>query len=145
MRSKKTYRRGFFLGPGLPRGLGVPSPGVSVAGADRFVPFFLEPSTRGSVTEGAGVPVTSAAGVAALESDAISPLEMTGAAGVADLAGDSGALGSSMGVSSLMDSGSTSSRSREGVMLSVTTRLGLPPDFRRLSVVLFEGAMFDQN
>jgi hypothetical protein len=97
------------------------------------------------VTEGAGVPVTSAAGVAALESDAISPLEMTGAAGVADLAGDSGALGSSMGVSSLMDSGSTSSRSREGVMLSVTTRLGLPPDFRRLSVVLFEGAMFDQN
>lgn len=31
-----TYSLGFFLGPGLPRGLGAPSAGM---GVDRFVPF----------------------------------------------------------------------------------------------------------
>lgn len=32
----RTYSLGFFLGPGLPRGLGAPSAGM---GVDRFVPF----------------------------------------------------------------------------------------------------------
>lgn len=31
-----TYSLGFFLGPGLPRGFGMPSEGI---GVDRFVPF----------------------------------------------------------------------------------------------------------
>jgi hypothetical protein len=68
-----THNLGFFLGPGLPRGLGTPS---SVA-ADLLAPFF-RPSTGGAIDGGAGVP--SAAGVAALESEALSPLDTPDAA-----------------------------------------------------------------
>lgn len=66
------------------------------------------------MTDGAGVP--SAAGVAAFESLAFSPLAVGAAARLAELAGESlTSLGSdgdlTDGVSSLMESGSTISRS----------------------------------
>ncbi len=72
---KSTYSRGFFLGPGFPRCLGTPSAPTAFA-ADRFTPFFLSPSEGGAMDPGAGVP--SACGVAAFESDALSPLVAAG-------------------------------------------------------------------
>lgn len=63
-----TYSLGFFFGPGLPRTLGNPS----ATAAARLMPF-LRPSAGGPIDDGAGVP--SAAGVAAFESEALSPFD----------------------------------------------------------------------
>lgn len=91
-----------------------------------------------------GAGVVSAAGVAALESDALSPLlELLGAASVAEGSGDSlvsvvSLIGDS---SSSTDLGSTSSRSFGAETFKVTSRLGLLPDFLRPSAVLLGGAI----
>lgn len=137
-----TYRRGFFLGPGFPLGLGGPS---LLPAAPRLVPLFLGPSVGGPMTDGTGVP--SGTGVAAFESVTFSPFELAGAAGpAAELAGDAlTSLGSeddlSDGDSSLTESGSMISRRRRGVMASVTSRLGLLADLRRPSAALVAGGM----
>lgn len=47
-----TYSLGFFLGPGLPRGFGMPSEGM---GVERLVP--LEPLTPLGAAFGLGVPL----------------------------------------------------------------------------------------
>lgn len=141
MRGKgSTYNRGFFLGPGFPLGLADPSVAPFAPTADRLVPFFLGPSVGGPMTDGAGVP--SAAGVAVLESDAFSPLELTGADELAGESLTSLGTGTSLteGVSSLMKPGKIS-RSRAGDTARVTTRLGLPPALRRPSVALPDGAI----
>lgn len=89
--------------------------------------------------EGPGVP--SAAGVAAFESDALSPLEAVRAA-AADSEGD--ALTSFAGDSSLTASGDMSRCSSSDETLSVTTMVGLLPDLRRPSpVFLLGGAIYD--
>lgn len=137
---ERTYNRGFFLGPGFPLGLGIPS----MPFADRLVPLFLGPSVGGPMPDGAGVP--SAAGVAALESDAFSPLEVVGAATLAELVGELltslGSEGSfTKGVCSSIDSGKRSTRSCAGDTAKVTSRLGLPPDLRRPSAALPDGGI----
>lgn len=86
-RCGSTDSLGFFLGPGLPRTLGWPSGPVPLTAEDLLMPFFLTPSVGGPMTGGAGVPL--AAGVAGLESEALSPLEAGAAWRVADAAGDS--------------------------------------------------------
>lgn len=122
---------GFFFGPGLPRILGAPSSDA----ADRFAPFF-RPSTGGGIDGVAGF--SSAAGVAAVESVAGSPLETPDAAWLADTEGeetdslvsadpfDAGDLDSE-------EAGCNSWRNRDEETLRVTTNLGLPPDLRRPS------------
>lgn len=100
----------------------------SLLGADRFTPFFLGFSVGGPIDDGPGVP--SAAGVAAFESDALSPLVFAGAA-VAESEGE--ALTSLAGDSSLIEAGSKSRRSSSDEILSVTTIVGLLPDLRRPS------------
>lgn len=75
------------MGPGLPLGLGIPSIVPFAAAADRLTPFFFAPSTGGPIGVGAGV--VSAAGVAALESDALSPFELVDTTSAFGLAGDS--------------------------------------------------------
>lgn len=94
------------------------------------------------MAEGAGVP--SAAGVATLESEGASPEPLAAAAGVS---GDSfvstisfGSLAAA-GDSSFVGSSSKSSRSWSDGTESVTTRLGLPPDFRRPSEDFVGGAI----
>lgn len=138
-----TYSRGFFLGPGLPFCLGAPS-GVPFAfAAERFTPFFFGPSAGGPMEPGAGVP--SACGVAAFESEALSPLAVAGGAGCVLAAGvesgDDDCLTSSesgAGESSIC----RISRSLDGSTGRLTIRVGLPPDFRRLSMALVvDGAM----
>lgn len=139
---EQTHRRGFFLGPGFPLGLGVLSPEPLAAAADRLTPFFFAPSAGGPMAESAGVP--SATGVAALESEAFSPVEAGGAAaGVPEVAGDSfvSSCNSLTGTSLSTESGSSSSRSRAGDTVRVTSNVGLEPDFRRPSAVLMPGTM----
>lgn len=86
----------------------------------------------------AGVP--SAAGVAAFESDAASPLEIAGAAeGAGESFASTVGFGSS-GVSSFGDSSGKISRSCDDGTLSVTTRPALEPDFL-LSLVFGVGAI----
>lgn len=135
-----TYRRGFFLGPGFPRGLGMPSFEPDALGALRLTPFFLRPS--GGPIEEAGVP--SGAGVAALESEPLSPLGATWS--VAEVAGESFAsLESVTGDSSFTTSGSRTSRNRADGTERLTRRLGLlPPDLRRPSVFA-DGGMAATN
>ena len=115
-----TYSLCFFLGPGLPRGLGSPL-GVAAPGAPRFTPLFLGPSAGGPMAAacGAGVP---GAGVFGVESEAFS-LELGAAGSVFEVAGDS--LLSLTGDSSLTDSGSTMRRSFSGDSFKVTMRLSL--------------------
>lgn len=83
-----SSNRGFFFGPGLPLGLGMPSMVPFAAAADRLTPFVFFVPSGGPIGVGAGV--VSAAGVAAFESDALSTFEAavdtTSALG---LAGDS--------------------------------------------------------
>lgn len=94
------------------------------------------------MVDGAGVP--SGAGVAALESDALSPFEALAASWVAEGAGESTtSLVSLMGDSSLMDWGSTISRSFAGDTVSLTSRVGLLLDFRRASMDFDGGAMVE--
>ena len=93
-----THSRGFFLGPGFPFCLGVPSALPLALAAERLTPFFLEPSPGGAMEPGAGVP--SPCGVAAFESDAFSPLVVVVAAAGWAAPVDSGdCLTSSPGVS----------------------------------------------
>lgn len=103
------------------------------------------------MADGAGVPsplVPSATGVAALESDALSPLEplVTGCAAAAAASGTGELVFSLMsfsGDSSLTGWGSAPkiSRNLEGETLRVTSRPDLLPDLRRPSVDLAGGAM----
>jgi hypothetical protein len=52
-----TYNLAFFLGPGLPRGLGRPS-GVNATPELLLGPFFLGPSAGGGIDDvGTGVPL----------------------------------------------------------------------------------------
>lgn len=131
-----TYKRGFFLGPGLPRGFGMPSFEPLAAGADRLTPFFF--SAGGAMDDGPGVP--SCAGVAALESEAVSPLFGV-ASRMPDVDGDASGLLSGEGVSFLATVEPMSSRRRSGATVKLTNRVGLPPDFRRASLGLAVGAM----
>lgn len=89
--------------------------------------------------EGAGVP--SPAGVAAFESDALSPLLLVFAGAAAgDPVGD--ALMSFEGDSALTALGSKTFCNSSVETLRVTTMLGLPPDLRRPSpAVLLGGAI----
>lgn len=127
-----SYSLGFFLGPGLPLCLGVPSVPSALA-AERLTPFFLGASVGGPITDVAGVP--SGCGVAALESGAFSPLPLdAGADSVAAESGDALTSGvSCAGVSSFTASVWSSRRSWSGLTLRVTIMLGLlpAPDFRR--------------
>lgn len=119
--------------------------------ADRLTPFFLAPSTGGPIEEGAAV--SSAAGVAAFESDALSPVELTlvGAAGVLGVSGESfdselsleslESLVSLTGTSSSPDTGEMMSRNWVDGTFKVTIRLSLPADLRRPSTDLVDGAM----
>lgn len=70
-----TYNLAFFLGPGLPLGLGSPS-GPKTGPALLFTPFFLTPSVGGGIDEGKGTGVPEAAGVLAFDSDGLSPFEL---------------------------------------------------------------------
>lgn len=145
----KTYRRGFFLGPGFPRGLGTPSIVPLAPGADRLTPFFFGPSVGGPIAEGAGVPsagVASGAGVAALESEALSPFVLL--AGGCEPEADTASVGESAlafmsleGDSSLIESGASRARSLSGDTLRVTIKLALVLDLRRASADLTGGAM----
>lgn len=112
----------------------------SIVVADRLVPFF-RPSTGGGIDGGAGVPSAAgvpAAGVPALESDALSPLEL---AAVATLPDGAGELIESFGSVDSFDAGDSSSpesalmslRSLEEGTVNVTSKPALPPDFRRPS------------
>ena len=88
------------------------------------------------MTEGTGVP--SAAGVAALESDTLSAMELLEAATLPDGAGDSTeSLGSTdslgTGDSSLGDFSSSKSRRSAELTDNVTSKPCLLPDFRRPS------------
>ena len=74
-RSGCTYNLAFFLGPGLPRGLGSPS-GPNTGPALLFTPFFLTPSVGGGIDEGKGTGVPAAAGVLAFDSEGLSPFEL---------------------------------------------------------------------
>lgn len=138
--------RGFFLGPGLPLGLGMPSLLVPfTAVADRLTPFFV---VGGGIGVEEGVP--SAAGVAAFESEAASAFEgAADAASALGLAGDS--LGSELALE-LLDAGDWEpslidseegkmSRSRAGGTLRVTSRPCLVADLRRASAALAAGAI----
>lgn len=111
-KSSCTYSLGFFLGPGLPRGLGTPSAVTLAAAAERLTPFFLVLS--GGAMEGAGVP--SPAGVAALESDAGS---VFGAAGEPFMSDESSG-GAVLGDWLLTSPSASRRRSVEGETLSVT-------------------------
>ena len=115
-----TYSLAFFLGPGLPRGLGSPL-GVAVPGAPRFTPLFLGPSAGGPIEAPCGAGV-SGAGVLGVESEAFS-LEFGAAGRVFEVAGDS--LLSLTGDSSLTDSGSTMRRSFSGDSFKITMWLSL--------------------
>ncbi len=94
------------------------------------------------MTDGAGVP--SPAGVAAFESDAVSPLPLAAGTGV-----DGDSLTSlesfwslaAAGDSGLVASSPIASRSIVDGTERVTRRDGLPPDLRRPSGVLVGGAM----
>jgi len=70
-----TYNLAFFLGPGLPRGLGSPS-GPNTGPALLFIPFFLTPSVGGGIDDGKGTGVPAAAGVLVFDSEGLSPLEL---------------------------------------------------------------------
>lgn len=120
------------MGPGLPLGFGMPS----LFGADRFTPFFLGFSVGGPIEDAPGVP--SAAGVAAFESDALSPL-----AAVDGMAAESsGEALTSAGDSSFLGvSESSSLDSSSDEILSVTIMLDLLPDLRRPSVEFLLGAI----
>lgn len=86
---------------------------------------------------GAGVP--SACGVAAFESEAFSPLVLV--AGVGCAAFESGDCLTSSGSWAGESSTLRISRSLEGSTVRLTIRVGLPPDFRRPSCALVDGAM----
>lgn len=97
------------------------------------------------MAEGAGVPsagVASAAGVAAFESEALSPFELLagGCEPVAETVSAAGELMFSFsdltGESSLMGLESTSSRSLSGDTLRVTSSVGFALDLRRASADL---------
>lgn len=84
-----TYRRGFFLGPGLPRGLGVPSldcPAVRfVPGFGPGMPFLFAPFCGGAseLLSSAGVEPLTADAASASGADSGSAGSMTiGSAGV---------------------------------------------------------------
>ena len=135
------------MGPGFPLGLGIPSIVPLAAAADRLTPFFFVPSVGGPMVEGAGVPsagVASGTGVAALESEALSPF-VTLAAGCEpemDAAGESAfTLMSLAGDSSLTTSGAIRARNLSGETLRVTIKVALVLDLRRVSEDLAGGAM----
>lgn len=111
------------------------------AAADRFTPFFFAPSAGGPIGVGAGV--VSAAGVAALESDALSPFEMVDTTSAFGLAGDSLVCESSLESfdsgdwdASLTDTEGKISRSSSGDTLRVTSNPCLVADLRRPSAAL---------
>lgn len=132
-----THSLGFFFGPGLPRCFGAPSAPPLAAAAERLTPFFLEPSAGGGMAPGV-VGVPSAWGVAALESDAFSPLAVAAAAGwVEGEEGDCLTSSTSSGGDALSE---TISRSLDGSTLRVTTSPE-PSDFRRASLDLAGGAI----
>lgn len=136
--TERTYSLGFFLGPGFPRGLGTPS----IVAADLFAPFF-RPSVGGAIDAGTGVP--SATGVAALESEALSPLETPDTGRLPEGAGEStdsfGSVDSfGTGDSASGDSIFMTSRSLDEGILRVTSKPGLLPDLRRPSA--FGGIFF---
>lgn len=73
-RVSSTYNLAFFLGPGLPRGLGRPF-ASSATPELLLTPFFLTPSVGGGIDDGTGVPL--ATGVFDVDSVGLSPLELT--------------------------------------------------------------------
>lgn len=77
-----TYNLGLFLGPGLPRTLGIGSPSGPNATAELlFTPLFLMISLGGGIDEGPGVPL--ATGVLVVDAGGASPGALAAAAGVA--------------------------------------------------------------
>lgn len=136
------------MGPGFPRGLGIPSIDPLATAADRLTPFFFGPSVGGPMAEGAGVPsagVASATGVAALESEALSPLVLLagGCEPEADAAsaGDSALASMSLAGDSSLTVGAIRARSLSGDTLRMTIELALVLDLRRASADLAGGAM----
>ena len=121
-----TYNRGFFLGPGLPLGLGRPS-GPNCGPAALLMPFFLTPSVGGGIDEvGTGVP--AAAGVLVFDSDGLSPLELGATGSGTEIVDDE----SFDGDSSLTGAAGANVCRAFGDSFKVTTRLfGAVEDFRR--------------
>lgn len=81
-----THNLAFFLGPGLPRGLGKPFGSRAAAPEVLLTPFFLTPSVGGGIDDGAGVPL--ATGVFDVDSVGASPLELMTAGWVFEVADD---------------------------------------------------------
>jgi len=95
-----TYNLAFFLGPGLPLTFGAPS-GPRATPELLFTPFFFGPSVGGGIDDGAGV--LPAAGVFEVDSDGLSPFELSATGRVFDVVdeesfnGDSSLMATSEG------------------------------------------------